>query len=90
MYKETPKTKSTKKSTSRPKKRAPAARRSSRKSARSSDTTVDKEEEGDQSEDEGEWMPWKLVKIHNSARQSEIITFLLRSVQQNKNGNKFL
>jgi hypothetical protein len=66
LYKETPKPKATKKTTSRKKKRAPAARRSSRKITRSSDVVAaaveEEEEEEEKSEDEGEWIPWKLVK----------------------------
>jgi hypothetical protein len=57
LYKETPKPKPTKKPTN--KKRAPAARRSSRKSARLG--AIEDEQVQGESEDEGEWMPWKLV-----------------------------
>lgn len=63
LYKETPKPKPTKKSNARKKKPAPTpASSSSRRSSRRNTTAEEEIPQEDKSEDEGEWMPWKLVR----------------------------
>lgn len=65
LYKETPKPAPVKKTTNKRKRRTVTpARKSSRRSTRSTDTKeepVEEEEEEVGSEEEGEWVPWKLV-----------------------------
>jgi hypothetical protein len=66
LYKETPKPKPSKKKKPVKKKRAPpppppSGRRSSRRNQPATEEEPEIEEQ--ESEDEGEWMPWKLVRL---------------------------
>lgn len=86
LYKETPKPKPVKKSNTRNKKKKrtvaapPPAVRSSRRSTRSSavqEESAHVEEVEEESEDEGEWIPWKLVIQNQNLCKFTSIDFLL-------------
>lgn len=62
LYKETPKPKPVKKSNARKKKPVSPPPSSSRRSSRRSTKVEEEVQQEDLSEDEGEWMPWKLVR----------------------------